>query len=75
VGDDLLELRVECEDLRRRIRVVEKRIAELERIPHAAGAPCVADIALNALPEVCVHDVAPPDDALSLRDEPPSRPA
>jgi hypothetical protein len=40
----------------------------------ASGLPCAGEFALNT-PEVATHDVAPPDDGFSVRDEPPSRPA
>lgn len=72
--DDLLELRIECEDCRRRIRAVEARIEELVRLPHAAGIPCAAEILLNEARETLTHEVAPPDDGFALRDEPPSHP-
>lgn len=93
--DELLEVRVEVEDLRRqmieamvhldgvraRMGLVGFRLGELARQPVAltttapAGLPCAGEFTLNAEPEVATHCVAPPDDALSLHDDPPSRPA
>lgn len=80
--DDLVELKVELDDLGRRLRAASIAVGELiaqQGMPSptatgTAGLPCAGEFSLNAQPEIATHCVAPLDNA-SLHDEPPSRPA
>lgn len=80
--DDLVELKVELDELGRRIAAASHRVGELLAVrpsPTAtgtAGMPCVADITWDPREEdaVATHKMEPLNNA-SLHDEPPSRPA